>query len=221
MLPFTREQFLAVFAAYNDGVWPAQVIAYGVGVAIVALLWRRPGRYDRWVAAGLALMWGWTGVVYHASYFARINTLAFVFGALFAAQAALLVWKGVVRAQLTFVAPSPIRGWLGGALIAYAALAYPLLGMAAGDVYPELPMFGITPCPVTLFTWGVFLLASASLPISLLPITFLWSLIGGSAALLLGVPQDWPLLASSLVPAMLLGARVRTRQAPERTAISA
>jgi hypothetical protein len=210
MLPLTREQFLAVFAAYNDGVWPAQVVAYG-GVAVVALLCRS-GRHDRWLAAGLALMWGWTGVVYHAWYFARINTLAFVFGTLFAAQAALLVWKGVVRAQLAFVGSSPIRGWLGVALIAYAAVAYPLLGMAAGDAYPELPMFGITPCPVTLFTWGVFLLASGSPPISLLSIPFLWSLIGGSAALLLGVPQDWLLLASSLVPVTLRGAGVRARQ---------
>ena len=27
MLPFTREQFLAVFVAYNKAVWPAQVLA--------------------------------------------------------------------------------------------------------------------------------------------------------------------------------------------------
>src|SRR5689334_7212478 len=87
MLPFTREQFLAVFAEYNRGVWPAQVIAYAIGFVIVALIGRRSARHDRWIAAALALMWGWTGVAYHVLYFVRINKLALVFGALFAAEA--------------------------------------------------------------------------------------------------------------------------------------
>jgi len=211
MLPFTREQFLAVFADYNRGVWPAQFVSYGVGLVIVALVWRRPGRHDQWVAAGLALMWGWTGAAYHALYFARINRVALAFGALFAAQAGLLLWEGTVRARLTIAAPGRTRGWLGWMLIAYSGVAYPLIGMASGHGYPELPMFGITPCPVTLFTSGVLLLAAGPLPATLLAIPFLWSLIGGSAAILLGVPQDWPLLGSGVVIAILLG--IRTYQA--------
>ena len=41
---------------------------------------------------------------------------------------------------------------------------------------------------------------------SLLVIPVVWSLVGGSAAFLLDMPQDWPLLASGL--AILL---IRTR----------
>jgi hypothetical protein len=85
----------------------------------------------------------------------------------------------------------------------YAALLYPLIGMATGHRYPALPMFGIAPCPVVLFTLGVLLLARAPLPRRLLVIPFLWALIGGTAAFLLGVAQDWLLLASAGVAVYL------------------
>ena len=38
MLPFTREQFLAAFVTYNEAIWPAQLVAYLLGLAAVALL---------------------------------------------------------------------------------------------------------------------------------------------------------------------------------------
>lgn len=61
--------------------------------------------------------------------------------------------------------------------------------VAAGGTYPALPMFGITPCPGTLFTFGVLLLSSARVPWWALMIPTVWSLVGGSAAFLLHVPQ--------------------------------
>ena len=33
MLPFTRAQFLALFAQYNLGVWPAQAVVYALGTS--------------------------------------------------------------------------------------------------------------------------------------------------------------------------------------------
>jgi hypothetical protein len=57
-------------------------------------------------------------------------------------------------------------------------------------------MFGITPCPVTLFTLGLLLLTTAPVPAWLLVIPLLWAQVGGSAAFLLDIPQDWLLLFS-------------------------
>lgn len=210
MLPFTREQFVDVFARYNGVVWPAQVVAYLIGLALVVAL-TQAGRgsergseraVDGGIGAGLALMWAWTGVAYHGLFFAAINKAAPAFAALFVAQGLLFAhaaWHG----HLHFAPAHGAAGWLGWALIAYAALLYPLIGMVAGHGYPQMPMFGITPCPVTLFTFGVLLLAKPPLPRSLLVIPFLWSLVGGSAAFLLAVPQDWPLLASSFIAVYL------------------
>jgi hypothetical protein len=196
MLPFSHDQFVDLFVAYNDAIWPAQVAAYAL--AIVMLLGLVKGA-TKLVSAGLALMWIWTGVGYHWLHFTSINKAAWVFGALFVVQGALLLAFGVAsRSGLRFGRGDGPLGMLGWFLIGYASLLYPLLGTWTGDGYPALPMFGVTPCPVTIFTFGLLLLAQAPVPRGLLVVPFAWSLVGGSAAFLLGVPQDWLLLFSGL-----------------------
>lgn len=198
MLPFTRDQFLTVFADYNLAVWPAQIAAYLLGAGIVLALLRPSRRSDGFVGAGLALMWIWTGLAYHASFFAAINRAAMGFAALFVVQGLLFAHAALVRADFPAAAHRGPASWFGWALVAYAAVVYPLIGLA-GHGYPTMPTFGITPCPVTLFTFGVLLVARGPMPRRLLVIPLLWSLIGGSAAFLLGVPQDWPLLIGGLL----------------------
>ena len=58
MLPFTREQFVSVFADYNVGVWPAQILAYLLGLTIVAGLSDAPGVADALPLADDAGTWG-------------------------------------------------------------------------------------------------------------------------------------------------------------------
>jgi hypothetical protein len=206
MLPFTREQFFAVFVAYNDAIWPAQLVAYGLGLVAVALL-IHPSRFsDRAIAGVLAAMWTWTGIAYHWLYFSPVNKPALAFGALFVAEGAGFGYAAMLRHRLRFrFEPGP-AAWLAGFLVAYAAILYPLIGLSVGHGFAETPAFGVTPCPLTIFTLGMLLLAAQRVPLWLLAVPFVWSLIGGSAAILLGIPQDWMLLASGLiaVPAILL-----------------
>lgn len=83
--------------------------------------------------------------------------------------------------------------------------------------YPGMPMFGITPCPVTIFTFGLLLLTTARVAWWIFVIPFVWSVIGGSAALLLGVPQDWLLLVSGVAIPLIV---VRDRGRSHRAAIA-
>lgn len=199
MLPFTREQFFQVFLEYNNAVWPASLVAYGFAIAaLVAVLRPSPFR-SKATASVLAAMWAWTGMAYHGVFFSTINGAAIFFAALFVAQSLLFFYTGVMRDHLRFGESQGLRAIMGWAFIGYALIAYPLIGLAMGHAYNSLPQFGITPCPVTLFTFGLLLLAGPPVPWKLLAIPLLWSLIGGSAAVLLGVPQDWLLLASGIV----------------------
>jgi hypothetical protein len=197
MLPFTHAEFVDVFARYNLAIWPGQLVAYALGLGMVGLLLARPSRgTGRAVAIGLALMWGWTGVAYHWLYFTEINAAAWAFGALFVLQAGLfaeVALSGALRFDGGVTAGRRSAGWF---LVVYALVLYPLLGMATGSTWPHMPVFGVTPCPVTLFTFGLLLLNTAPVPRRLLVIPVLWSLVGGSAAWLLQVPQDWLLLLS-------------------------
>lgn len=198
MLPFTREQFFEVFTDYNAALWPVSLVAYALGAAAVLSIITGNRSAPRFVPAVLAVMWAWTGIAYHYLFFAEINPAAAAFAALFVIEAVVLTYHGVFGQNLH---PERWVGWrsgLGWALIAYAGIAYPLIGLAAGHGYGDLPQFGNTPCPVTLFTFGMLLLMRKPVPWSVLVIPVIWSLIGGSAAMLLSVPQDWVLLVSGI-----------------------
>jgi hypothetical protein len=39
-LPFTAEVLFSLFETYNRAIWPAQLIAYGLGMAVLALALR-------------------------------------------------------------------------------------------------------------------------------------------------------------------------------------
>ena len=72
-LPFTREQFFDLFADYNAALWPA-LLALWIASAVVSLLLFASRRVpDRWTSALLAAHWAWSGLVYHAAFFTRIN----------------------------------------------------------------------------------------------------------------------------------------------------
>jgi hypothetical protein len=91
-----------------------------------------------------------------------------------------------------------------GDLLRLSAVLYPLLGQWSGHAYPAQPTFGVTPCPVPLFSFGVLLLTAHPVPPWLLVIPLSWSLVAGSAAFLLGVSQDWPVLFSGLTVVWLI-----------------
>ena len=217
MLPFTPDEFLSVFASYNHAIWPALIAAYLLGGLAVVLLFWKPRGGDRVIAGVLAAMWLWTAIAYHAAFFASINKAAYFFAALFVIQGGYFLCEGCFRGRIHFTTESngPFA-WLGLAFMAYAAVLYPLIGSVTGHPYPAAPMFGVTPCPVTIFTFGMLLAAVPPLSRWLLVIPFVWSLIGGSAAFLLHVPQDWLLLASGLISVPLILLRPRpVRQSPQ------
>lgn len=198
-MPFTREQFFELFGAYNAAFWPAEVVAYLLGIAAVLAL-VRPGRAaGQLISAILAILWLWTGLFYHMVYFARINPAAYVFGALFVAQAALFVLAGVSGSRLAFrFAQKPVK-LLGAALIAYALVIYELLGLVAGHGLMQGPLFGVAPCPTVIFTLGVLVLAEPPVPWWLLPIPLAWAVIGTSAALTFGVAEDLGLAVAAVL----------------------
>lgn len=202
MLPFTHAQFMAVFGAYNEAVWPAPIAAYVVAAVVLAAIALRRDGAGPAAATALALLWAWTGIAYHGLHFSAVNPAARLFAGLFVVEAMVLLWWGWRRQPRLRFGRGP-RPLVGAALLLYALVAYPGLGLLLGLRYPAMPTFGITPCPLTLFTFGVLMLSTARLPWWLLAIPVAWSLVGGSAAILLQVPQDWVLLFSGAVVAAL------------------
>lgn len=205
MLPFTQHQFFEVFARYNEAIWPAQLAAYGLGLLALAPAGRASRALSRFTLLSLAALWLWTGVVYHGVFFAEINPAATLFGVLFAAQTALLGWSAL-RPPIVFhdrMSTGRLAGW---AMIVYAVALYPIVNAASGHLYPHAPSFGLTPCPLVIFTFGVLALSQARTPWSLFVVPVAWAIIGGSAAVLLGVVADWALPATAVL-GLIINAR--------------
>jgi Family of unknown function (DUF6064) len=204
MLPFTHAEFVEVFRLYNQAIWPAQIVAYILGTSALGALLRPGTAADRFVLGVLAAMWAWTGILYHGVFFSSINAAGFAFAFGFVLEGALFM-RLAIRGRLpAFGLAASATGWIGVVLVAYAMLIYPLVGVMTGQGYPAVPVFGVAPCPVVIFTFGVLLLSRDRVPAWLLVLPGLWSLIGGSAAFLLAVPQDWPLLASGAIAIPLI-----------------
>jgi hypothetical protein len=207
MLPFTPAQFLTVFTEYNLAIWPSQIVAYLLGgMAVLLLFWQTAGP-RRLIAVVLSAMWIWTGVLYHGVWFSQVNKSAYFFATLFVIEGGGLFLASAYGNQLRFGFRRDAAACFGAAFVGYAAIVYPLIGMATGHNYPAVPIFGVTPCPVTIFTFGMLLLTIGPVPRWLLVIPVIWSLIGGSAAILLAVPQDWLLLVSGFVAVPLIAVR--------------
>jgi hypothetical protein len=203
-LPFTTEQFLGVFERYNLAIWPLQIVAYALGLVAVALALRPVGPSDRIIGAILACFWLWMGAVYHLAYFSAINAAAIILSALFIAQAVLWLFVGVVRPRLAFRASFGAPSMLGGLLILYSMVAYPIIGTLLGHGYPQSPSFGMAPCPTTIFTFGLLLWTRARPPTYVLAIPLIWSVIEFGAALSLGIREDIALPIAGVLGTTLL-----------------
>ena len=143
------------------------------------------------------------GIVYHILFFSSINPLAYVFGVLFIVEAVLLLYFGVMKKQVGFSLTQNTYALIGLLFIAYALIIYPLIGTYLGHGYPRLPTFGL-PCPTTIFTFGIFLMADKKFPLLLLVIPLIWSVIGFFAALSLGITEDYMLLVAGVVGTALI-----------------
>ncbi|HJR41513.1 MAG TPA: DUF6064 family protein [Gemmatimonadaceae bacterium] len=194
-LPFSHDQFLDVFGAYNTLLWPAVVLLW---LATAAIVWRwlRHGPVSARALLGLlAVHWAWSGIAYHWGFFRAINPAATFFAVLFVLQAALFTWL-TTTGTARLLRPSGARGLVGVGLVLYGLL-YPLLGMALGLGYPRLPLFAV-PCPTTLVTTGL-LLNTAGAPRIAWVVPILWAAIGSVGAFALDIHADLALLVAGAV----------------------
>jgi hypothetical protein len=197
-IPFTTEQFLLVFEKYNQAIFPMQFVLILVTVIVIFLAASRKPSKNKIISGLLGLLWLWTGIVYHLIFFTAISPPAYLFGTLFIFQGLLFLYEGVAKNRLSFRVSQKNYGILGTIFIVYALVIYPLLGYALGHIFPASPTFG-TPCPTTIFTFGLLLWTNKKVPLSLLIIPVLWSIVGTSAAWNFGIKEDFGLLVAATI----------------------
>lgn len=210
-LVLTLDGLLDTFAKYNAAIGPMRVAAYVLGVVAVFLTLRGTKLASRIIAGILAFLWAWTGIGFFLLFFALVYTPAYLFGALFIVQG-LLFLAQVFRPRLSFGPTKGPYALIGMLFIAYAMIGYPLVGLLLSHLYPEAPTFGLTPCPLTVYTFGLFLLTNQRVPRLLVVIPLLWAL-GGVMPISVGILEDIGLILAGIVGTALLWAREREPKA--------
>lgn len=128
-LPFSEQQFFDVFGRYDTRAWPVVLLLWLATVWFVVQLMR-----GRSTSVGLGLLlafhWGWSGVVYHASFFAAVNPAAWLFAGLFMIESAIFFWIALTR-RIEFVRAHAARHGFAVFFIAYS-LVYTLAVLASG-----------------------------------------------------------------------------------------
>jgi hypothetical protein len=141
-LLFSPRTYYRLFELYNAAIWPAQIAVFALGVAILERSLRGETRTGRGIAGVLAAAWLWVAIAFHAGRYATLNTAAPVFAWIFAIEAALLLWIGVVRGRLLFGRPETASEWCGFVLFAVCPRRPAVRGGLCGRGLRAAEIFG-------------------------------------------------------------------------------
>jgi hypothetical protein len=216
-VPYGAAEFFEVFRAYHASFPLAPLVWTLLAVTSIVLVHRNIAGSSRFASAILAGLWIWAGIAYHILHFAEINPVAPVFGVLFVMQGLLIAGMGVLNRRLAFTFSTSLVGLTGIVLIVYALLLYPLIGLLSGHGYPAGPTIGV-PCPTTIFTFGLFLWSTDSVPRHLLVIPVLWAMLAAPAALSWGVIEDIMMPVAALLVIIFAVTERRSRRSQTRAA---
>lgn len=213
----SHPDFLPMFESVNRDLWPLQAVTLLLGVAMAIVAIRKSRIADRLSAAVLGSIWIFDGAVFHWVYFRSIYEPAGMFAVLWIAQGVLFIVFGVFRPRLSFTASRDGYAAFGFLLIAYALLVYPVLGYLLRSDLAHATWFGPFPCPVAVFTIGMFLLTDDRVPKYLVIVPLLWA-VTGWAPVRWGVTEDIGLLVGGTIGMVLLFVRdYRNRDAMTAT----
>ena len=202
------EEMYSTFQTYNLAIWPMVIVTYLLGIIAVILALKQSKYSSKAISSILTFFWLWVGVVFCMLFFGpttavmlgqTIPAFWYIFGVFFIIQSALFLIYGVTRSALSFKFDGGLYSIVGTIMVVYAMLLYPIVGILTGHNYPAYPIFGVAPCPVMIFTFGLLLWTNkrVSLLVSIIP--FIISLIGIIATFEYEVWADVGLFISGII----------------------
>lgn len=195
-VPFTTDQFFSVFEHYNHAIFPGQFFILLLGLLSVILIHTQRPSKEKLTGFILGILWIWAGAVYHIGFFAAINPVARIFGILFILQGLFILYS-IFQNRLRFNFGNKAPDYMGYFFILFGTIIYPIIGLLIHEEPSKIISLGL-PCPTTIFTFGLFILARKYFPKYLLIIPVLWAVVGLSAAVNFGVYQDLMLIVAAV-----------------------
>lgn len=212
-LMFSAHTYYRLFALYNREIWPAQIVAIGLGIVVLLCLQRAGARQGKVVAAILAACWLWVAWAFQMERYATIHWAARYFALGFAVEALLLIWIGVIRGQLSFGQSAKAIRLAGFYLFLFALAVQPLIGLAIGRPWLQAEIFGIAPDPTVVATLAILLPVSGRMRWLLLCIPIIWCVISGATLWAMGSADALLMPLIALLALLLVAGPARSSSA--------
>lgn len=214
LMLFEPDVYFRLLARYNFELLPTVGVALILAVGLLVLSVKPSTLGRRLIAAGLAVFWLWTGLVFHGLYCAAINWVAWGFGALFAVQGLVLAWTGVLRGHLEFGYPGGARGWAKLVLAISAIAGQPIFQWLSGAPVLQVPFAGTGADPTVVFTTTLMAMTKHRVPRHVLILPALWLVLAGIQAWLLASTPGVALIAAGFLGLGLVLGRPQKATAP-------
>ena len=193
------EEFFDLFGSYNEMYLIVIILTYILAIVALLMVFRKSEHSNRIISLTLTFLWLWIGIVFGVLVFGPTPMFIagteypgvwYLFGSIFTIHGIILLYFGVIKDTASFTWKPSYRHYIGLIIILFGLILYPLVGVFTGRVFPEYPVFGIAPCPVTLFTIGLLLWSDVKPSLQLMIIPLFWSFMGIFPVLFYGVYAD-------------------------------
>ena len=194
LLLFSPDVYFQSIAYYNQNIWPVPILGLLMGLAFFWLLMTIDRKSSMLAGFILLLGWAWCGGVYHLQFYQQINWMAFYYGWGFVAQSILMfLWLARNLKQTNHPILNPTwQQRIGQILTGISIFILPLIGLIDGPNIQAGLLFGLSPVPTILATFGLALIIK--LPLWLLILPFGFTIIGILTAHTIGSAQLFPYL---------------------------
>ena len=202
------EEFFDLFGSYNEMYLIVIVLTNVLAIISLLMVFRKSEYSNRVISFTLAFLWLWIGIVFGILVFGPFPTVLagiemsgswYLFGSIFAIHGIILLYFGVIKDTASFSWKPGSRHFFGLLFIVFGLVIYPFVGVLTGRIFPEYPVFGIAPCPVTLFTIGLLLWSDKKPSLPLMAIPIFWALMGIVPVLFYGIYADIITILSGII----------------------
>lgn len=171
----SAESWWSQIGVYNNAIFPMQIITIAVAVVLTYLLFARPyARINKIMKAYLSFTFAWNGVIFFL-IFGRKLPGVFLGAPLFILVAILFAWDILANKNQFSLPETRWQKYLTIFLVLCAFL-YPLIGFVLGHFYPESCIFGVMPCPTTVFALALLAAAIPKVDRKIYILLLIWAL---------------------------------------------
>jgi hypothetical protein len=195
-LLFSPQTYFRLLELYNRAIWPLQVVAVGLGLAILWLLQRPSIGRGRAIAAIVGVCWLWVAWAYLQRHYATINWAASYAAAAFTLEGLALLAVATSGRPL-FQVSADAAGLIGLGLLLLALVLLPLLGPLLGRPWSQVELFGTAPDPTAVATLGLVLLAARRRDLLLLVVPLLWCALSAATLWAMEAAETWAMIAAA------------------------